>query len=141
MTVRSARSKFPYIQSKEILMPIPSEAEIRSFLTEHLTHWNAGDREAFTGLYRKYASDKLTIEYVGVPIGDGWAAFNHMWDTYNGKVRVDIDTILVNGNEGACHYENVIKESGESNASLELYRFTEGALHIRYFHHSGALEE
>lgn len=122
-------------------MPVPSEKEINSFLNEHIRLWNACDREAFTALYRKYAANGLTIEYVGVPIGDGWAAFDQMWDTYNGKVRVDIDTILVNGNEGACHYENVIKESGQSNPSLELYRFGDGELYIRYFHQSHALAD
>jgi hypothetical protein len=120
-------------------MPVPTEKEINTFLNEHIRLWNACDREGFTALYLKYASNRLIIEYVGVPIGDGWAAFNHMWDTYNGKVRVDIDTILVNGNEGACHYENVIKENGQSNPSLELYRFGNGELHIRYFHQSEAL--
>ena len=126
---------------KENAVPIPSEKEINTFLNEHLRLWNACDREGFTALYRKYAPNRLTIEYVGMPIGDGWATFNHMWDTYNGKVRVDIDTILVNGNEGACHYENVIKESGESNPSLELYRFGDGELHVRYFHQSAALAD
>jgi hypothetical protein len=122
-------------------MPVPSEKEIETFLNEHIRLWNACDREGFAALYRKYAPDKLIIEYVGIPIGDGWAAFNHMWDTYNGKVRVEIDTILVNGYEGACHYENVIKESGQSKPSLELYRFGEGELHIRYFHQSEAIAD
>ena len=122
-------------------MPVPSEKEINFFLNEHLRLWNGGDRDGFTALYKKYASNKLTIEYVGIPIGDGWAAFNHMWDTYNGKVRVDIVTILVNGNEGACHYENVIKETGQSNPSLELYRFTDGELYVRYFHQSESLAD
>lgn len=121
-------------------MSIPGEGEIQAFLNEHIRLWNACDREGFTALYRKYAAEKLIIEYVNVPIGDGWAAFNHMWDTYNGKVRVDINTILVNGTEGACHYENVIKETGKSNPSLEIYRFSEGELHVRYFHESASLE-
>ena len=62
-----------------------------------------------------------------------------MWDTYNGKVRVDIDTILVNGNEGACHYNNVDKATEKGSPSLEIYRFGDGEMHIRYFHHSDAL--
>jgi hypothetical protein len=123
----------------EKLMPIPSEREIRTFLNEHIRLWNACDRDGFTALYEKYAPNGLIIEYVGVPIGDGWAAFNHMWDTYNGKVRVDIDTILVNGNEGACHYDNVDKATEQGSPSLEVYRFGDGKMHIRYFHHSDAL--
>ena len=122
-------------------MPRPTEQEINMFLREHLRFWNAGDRESFTALYRKYAPKMLTIEYVGMPMGDGWATFDHMWDTYNGKVRVDIDTILVNGNEGACHYQNVIVDSGKSNPSLELYRFEDGELHVRYFHQTEALAD
>src|ERR1035437_7055928 len=115
-------------KERKLEMSIPSESEIRSFLNEHIRLWNAGDREAFTSLYKKYASKKLTIEYVGLPVGEGWAVFNHMWDTYNAHVRGEIITILVNGNEGACHYENVSKDSGQSQPSIEIYRFTAGEL-------------
>jgi hypothetical protein len=115
-------------------MAIPAESEIKSFLTQQLEYWNAGQRDAMTGLYRKYAQDQLIIEYVGQPIGDGWQTYNHMWDTYNGKVRTDALEVLINGNEGACHYNNVRLATGLGNPSIEIYRFDERRLHIRYFH-------
>ena len=112
----------------------PSADEIRAFLTQQLTYWNAGQRQEMTDLYRRYARDQLTIEFVGQPIGDGWAAYNKMWDDYGGKVRTDVVQILVNGHEGACHFSNVRKATGVANQSIEIYNFGEGRLHIRYFH-------
>jgi hypothetical protein len=115
-------------------MAIPDDHEIRHFLHEQVELWNAGKREEQTALYRRYASEGLTIEYVGQPIGDGWATFNHMWDTFGGKVRVDVALMLVNGVEGACHHLNVRLASGLVNPSIETYRFEEGRLHVRYFY-------
>jgi hypothetical protein len=117
-----------------------TEQEISAFLHKHLDYWNSGDRRGMRELYKKYARDSLVIEYVGVPLADGWQTFDHMWETYNGKVRTDIGHILVNGNEGACYYKNVIVETGESHPSIEIYKFTEGSLHIRYFHETSHLE-
>src|ERR1700733_3259733 len=81
------RHHFPLrFSSGDSRMSIPSEDEISHFLTNQLAFWNAGRRQDMTDLYRKYAGDQLVIEYVGEPIGDGWASYNHMWDTYGGKV-------------------------------------------------------
>lgn len=115
-------------------MAIPSEHEIRLFLTQQLEYWNGRRREEMTALYRRYAEAQLIIEYVGQPIGDGWKTFDHMWDTYNGKVRTDPIEVLVNGNEGACCYNNVRVATGLGNRSIEIYRFDDRRLHIRYFH-------
>jgi hypothetical protein len=87
-----------------------------------------------TDLYRKYAGDQLVIEYVGQPIGDGWKTYEHMWDTYNGSVRTDVIEVLINGNEAACYYNNVRLATGLGNPSIEIYRFDDRRLHIRYFH-------
>jgi hypothetical protein len=119
-------------------MAIPSENEIRSFLSQQLEYWNAGKRPEMTALYRKYAAEQLIIEYVGQPIGDGWKTYDHMWDTYNGHVRTDTVQVLVNGNEGACHFNNVRVATGLGNPSIEIYRFDERRLHIRYFHQAHA---
>jgi ketosteroid isomerase-like protein len=120
-------------------MAIPTEKEIKLFLTRQLEYWNARQREEMTALYRKYAQDQLVIEYVGQPIGDGWETYNHMWDTYNGKVRTDVVQVLVNGNEGACHFNNVRVATGSGNPSIEIYRFDDRRLHIRYFHETHAV--
>jgi len=115
-------------------MTIPSERDIEEFLRKHIEYWNAGKRPEMTALYRKYAEDQLVIEYVGHPIGDGWETYNHMWDTYGGKVINDVIEVLVNGNEAACYYRNVRLATGLANPSIEIYRFENRRLHIRYFH-------
>jgi hypothetical protein len=115
-------------------MATPNESEIRDFLTRQVALWNSGNRKEMTDLYRKYARDQLVIEYVGQPIGDGWKTYEHMWDAYGGSVKTDVVEILVNGNEGACSMRNVRVASGLANPSIEIYRFEEGRLHIRYFH-------
>ena len=115
-------------------MKAPSVETIRSFLVQQMEYWNAGNREAFTDLYRSVAPKGLIIEYVGQPIGDGWQTFNHMWDTYNGLVKAEIGEILVNGNEGACYIRNVFVADGTVDPSIEIYRFEDDTLHVRYFH-------
>jgi hypothetical protein len=113
---------------------VPTEAEIRAFMARQVECWNAGDRAGMDALYRRYAPDSLTIEYVGQPLGDGWKTYEHMWDAYAGRVRTDIVEILVNANEGAVFARNVRVASGLANPSIETYRFEPGSLHIRYFH-------
>ncbi len=115
-------------------MSIPDADEIRHFLHEQIEMWNEGRREDHAALYRRYATDGLVIEYVGQPVGDGWATFNHMWDAYGGKIRIEIVQALVNGREAACHHLNIRNASGLSNPSIETYRFEDGRLFIRYFY-------
>lgn len=114
-------------------MAIPDEREIREFMTQQVALWNAGDREAMTQMYRRYAPRELVIEYIGQPIGDGWATYDHMWDAYAGRVRLEIVELLVNGQEAAAFHQNIRVESGLSNPSIETYRFEEGRMVIRYF--------
>ena len=116
-------------------MHVPNMAEtIRSFILQQTEYWNAGNREAFIDLYRSVAPKGLKIEYIGQPIGDGWQALNHMWETYNGLVEVEIGDILVNGNEGACYFRNVLAADGTANSTIEIYRFENDTLHVRYFY-------
>jgi hypothetical protein len=117
----------------------PTPAEIDGFLRKQLEFWNASDRAGMEALYRRYAPNGLIIEYVGLPVGDGWEAFAHLWDNYGGHVRTDIKEILVNGVEGACYFHNVHRASGRVSPSLEIYNFGGGKLHIRYFHNSLAV--
>ncbi|HEY2659763.1 MAG TPA: hypothetical protein VGI79_08575 [Caulobacteraceae bacterium] len=115
-------------------MPAPSEAEIHAFLQQQVRFWNEGRRQDMTDLYRTYAYEDLTIEYVGQPIGDGWKTYDHMWDAYGGKVKVELVEVLVNGSEAAYFARNVRLVGGAANPSIETYRFEPGRLHIRYFH-------
>ena len=117
-------------------MSNPSEAEIREFLVQQIALWNAEKRQEMTDMYKRYSPKGLAIEYVGQPAGDGWAAYEHMWDEYGGRVKGEIVEILVNGNEAACHFLNVRKDSGIRNPSIETYRFDDGKLTVRYYHRS-----
>jgi hypothetical protein len=121
-------------------MTTPTEKEINAFLHDQIRFWNAGDREGFEGLYRRYGRNQLSIEYVGHPIGDGWEAFQQLWEGYNGKFTVEIHQILVNGHEGVCHYGNVLVETGVSSPSLEIYDFGDETLSVRYFHQKQQLD-
>ena len=120
-------------------MYVPSMAEtIRSFIFQQTEYWNAGNKEAFIDLYRNVAPKGLRIEYIGQPVADGWQVLDRMWETYNGLVEVEIGDILVNGNEGACYFRNVLLEDGTVNPTIEIYRFENETLDIRYFyrHHT-----
>jgi hypothetical protein len=117
------------------------EKSIHQFLEDNFGIWNAGDRDAFTELYRNASANGLEIEYVGQDPVDGWAAFNHMWDTYNTEIHAEPQQILVNGNEGAVYVHNIVKKDGAVHPSIEIYRFVDGKLHIRYFHNTEALAD
>lgn len=117
-------------------MSMPTEAEIRTFMEQQVAFWNDGDRDQMTALYRRYAGNGLTIEYVGHPIGDGWQTYEHIWDNYAGRVKLEPQAILVSGTEGACFIRNVRTATGLVNPSIETYRFGEGTLAVRYFHQS-----
>lgn len=117
-------------------MANPTDAEIKAFIADQIAYWNAGERDKMTALYERHAPKGLIIEYVGQPVGDGWATYNHMWDTYAGQVAVEALLVLVNGAEAACSISNVRTATGLSNPSIETYRFEDGTLHIRYFHES-----
>jgi hypothetical protein len=40
---------------------------------------------------------------------------------------------IVNGNEAACHHLNAFREHEGGIETIELYRFEEGKLSVRYF--------
>lgn len=115
-----------------------SQQDIQKWLENNFLFWNNRDREAFTQLYRDASPNGLIIEYVGQPeVEDGWAAFNYMWDNYNGNITAEPQQILVNGNEGACYVHNISKaDNDERQPSIETYKFEQGKLLIRYFHKS-----
>lgn len=118
------------------------ESTIQQFLNNNFRLWNDGNREAFMALYCEASSEGLVIEYVGQDDpGDGWTACEDMWNTYNQLIRAEPQEILVNGNEGACYVHNIQKLDGVIHPSIENYRFQDGNLHIRYFHHAMALAD
>lgn len=116
------------------------EKAIRQWLEDNFRLWNARDRDGFMALYKEASPNGLIIEYVGqADVDDGWAACNYMWDNYNQDVTAIPQVMLANGNEGVVHVHNVSHRDGVAHPSVEIYKFENGTLHIRYFHHTDAL--
>lgn len=109
--------------------------EIRSFLHSQVELWNSGRKQEMFDLYHRMVPGRMTIEYVGLPVLEGWAALEDMWKRFAGKVRIDVKEVLVTGNEAACYHHNTtIGEGTPPRPSIELYRFDGDDVQIRYFH-------
>ncbi|MCD1606444.1 MULTISPECIES: hypothetical protein [Stutzerimonas stutzeri subgroup] len=107
--------------------------DLENFLHAQVTHWNAGDKEAFLDCYRKIATRGLSIEYVGYPSQDPWVALNQMWDQQRDKIRIEIKLAIVSGLEAACHHQNNRVSGEPPSHTLELYKLKDGFLSARYF--------
>lgn len=109
--------------------------EIRSFLHQQVEMWNAGQKEEMFALYHAMVPGKMSIEYVGIPVLEGWAALEDMWQRFAGKVHIDVKEVMVTGNEAACyHHNNSIGAGTPPRPSIELYKFDGDDVQIRYFH-------
>jgi len=109
-------------------------ASIEAFIHSQVHHWNAGDKDGFLGAYRKVAPNGLQIEYVGRPVAaDGWPVLEGMWAQQSAKIEIDEVLIVVNGNEAACHNRNKVRGTAMVIETIELYRFDQGRLAVRYF--------
>lgn len=106
---------------------------IESFLHAQVRAWNAGDKEAFLGAYRAAAPNGLQIEYVGRPAAEGWPVLEGMWARQSAKIEMEEVAAIVNGNEAACHNRNKVRGTTMAIETIELYRFDEGRLSVRYF--------
>lgn len=117
--------------------PTPTEQALRDFVFQQIALWNAGHKADFLALYRHIAPQGLTLEYVAKQTLSGnaaWAGLEHMWETYNAKVKLQIFECIVNGTDAACYFRNLW--SGEKTISngIEIYSLQDGALHARFFH-------
>jgi hypothetical protein len=109
--------------------------KIRTFLHRQVEYWNAGKKEEMFALYRGIAPGRISIEYVGLPVLEGWKALEDMWERFAGKVHIDVIEVLVTGQEAACYHHNTTVGSGQPwRPSIELYRFDGDDVQIRYFH-------
>lgn len=106
---------------------------IAAFLHAQVKAWNAGDKQAFIAAYRKVAPNGLQIEYVGRPVTDGWPVLENMWAQQSAKIEIDEVVAIVNGNEAACHNRNKVRGTSMAIETIEVYRFDEGRLSVRYF--------
>lgn len=108
-------------------------ADIEAFLHAQVRHWNAGDKEGFFGVYRQAAPNGLQIEYVGRAATDGWPVLENMWQQQSAKFQVQEVLLVVNGSEAACHNINQLRGTAMEIHTVELYRFEQGRLLVRYF--------
>jgi hypothetical protein len=116
-------------------------AAISAFLREQYALWNQGKRAELMALFGKLAPQGMTVEFVGTPVQDGFKAMDAIWEQHGGHVTIEVVQILVNGDEAAVHALNHHAEKdGRVNTrpSIEIYRFAEGTLQIRYFYPTGA---
>jgi hypothetical protein len=114
-------------------MSIPDKRLIEQFLHGQVECWNKGDKEGFFAHYRRMADKGLSIEYVGQPERDAWQVLEGMWAQQNAKIRISVRATIINGNEAACHHLNAFVGGEGGIETIEVYRFDEGLLSVRYF--------
>jgi hypothetical protein len=109
--------------------------KIRTFLHYQVEMWNAGRKQEMFDAYHQIVPGKLSIEYIGIPPLEGWAALEDMWQRFAGKVRIDVKEVMVTGDEAACYHHNTtLGVDTPVRPSIELYEFNGDDLKIRYFH-------
>jgi len=107
---------------------------IEHFLHAQVQAWNRGDKEGFFAAYRAAAPEGLQIEYVGRgPAGEGWPVLEGMWAQQSAKIEIEEVALIITGNEAACHNRNKVRGSSLAIETIELYRFDQGKLTVRYF--------
>lgn len=109
--------------------------DIRNFLHHQVELWNAGKKDEMFALYHQMVPGKMSIEYIGLPVLEGWAALEDMWQRFSGKVHIDVKEVMVTGQEAACYHHNqTVGADIPPRPSIELYKFDGDDVHIRYFH-------
>lgn len=117
--------------------PTPAEQALRDFVFQQIALWNAGRKADFLALYRDIAHAGLTLDYVAKQTLTGhaaWAGLEHMWETYNAKVKLQLFECIVNGTEAACYFRNLWSGEQTISSGIEIYSLHDGALHARFFH-------
>lgn len=108
---------------------------IRAFLHEQVDHWNAGRKAEMMAAYHRIVPGQLSIEYIGIPPLEGWAALETMWQRWAGSVQIAVQRVMVTGVEAVSYNLNTTLGAGTpARPSIELYRFDGDNLQIRYFH-------
>lgn len=115
-------------------MPPLTPDSIHAFMNGQIEAWNAKDREAFLGWYRKMAPDSLVIEFAGrTESRDGWAVIEEMFDKHNAKMHLEVVDTIINGNDVAVRHRNCVTGTDLFIDSIETYRFAPGKLSVCYF--------
>ncbi|QCG68145.1 nuclear transport factor 2 family protein [Pseudomonas veronii] len=111
----------------------PDAHAIEHFLHGQVDCWNRSDKEGFMAHYRKIAPKGLTLEYVGQPLQGAWAVLENMWERQQPHIRIEVIRCIINGNEAACHHSNNRVNGEPGIQTIEVYRFEDGLLQVRYF--------
>jgi hypothetical protein len=106
---------------------------MQHFLHGQLEAWNSGDKKAFFDIYREASPGGLEIDYVGRPRRDAWEILETMWKDHNATLKVEVERMIINGTEAACHHINRVTATGFGIHTIELYAFDGEKLNIRYF--------
>jgi hypothetical protein len=117
--------------------PTHEEQALRDFVFQQIELWNAGRKADFLALYRDTAPAGLTLEYVAkqtLTDHAAWAGLEHMWETYNAKVKLQLFECIVNGSDAACYFRNLWSGEQTLSSGIEIYSLHERALHARFFH-------
>lgn len=111
------------------------KAAIENFARSQIKAWNAGDKDAFFAVYRAAAPNGLDIEHPGQPHQpqDGWAELERIWAGQSARIEVEIAALIVAGNEVAMHNLNKVRGTPAVIHTIELYKFVEGKLYVRFF--------
>ncbi|WP_313053531.1 nuclear transport factor 2 family protein [Pseudomonas lopnurensis] len=115
------------------MTPLTPES-IHAFMKGQVEAWNAKDREAFLGWYRKMAPDALVIDYAGrTEDRNGWFVIEEMFDKHNARMHLEIVDTIINGTDVAVRHRNCLTGTDLVIDSIETYRFAPGRLSICYF--------
>lgn len=114
----------------------PTADEIRAFLKNQYDAWNRNERAPLMAMFDAIAPNGYTIEYVGGAVQEGHAALDEIWRLYGGNGKTELVSTLVNGTEAATMVRNHFfsETSYRVTLSIETYSFSDGRLHVRYFH-------
>ena len=116
-------------------MPRPDNNAIRAFIDEKIQLWNSGKRPELAALYRAFAPNAMTFEYVGGPVLDGYVALEDMWERFGNEVEIEVVATLIKGDEVACYIKNHRRsQPGFFTTTIEVYQIGDGTLHERYFY-------
>jgi len=115
--------------------------KLESFLHKQIEYWNSSDKKGFMDCYKAIATMGLSIEYIGLPKpDDSWQALEHMWNTTQDSIRIELVDCIATNNEASCYHINRKLDGTISTRTIETYRLDSGVLTARYYIGAGATD-
>lgn len=117
-------------------MTSPTPEVIESFLRSQYDAWNQNRQAEMLAMFDAIAPNGFTIEYVGSAPQEGHEALATICRDYGGNGKTELVSVLINGSEAATVVRNhfFAADSYSQTLSIETYAFSEGTMHVRYFH-------